>query len=770
MAEYLDFRLHIANAVDDAFPVSLISASGPGVTGSMRMPFDPAALEIALLKVERAVGDSREVQHGTRDVDDVDLTSVESFGGQLFGALFSEQLKEAFRTQRDVATLEGKGLRIRLSIEPASLACLPWEFLYDASVGDFVCLSSFSPVVRYLDFEHPLALLKVKTPLRMLAMIASPTDLPTLDVANEKQRIMEATRFLQDNGLLKIDWLEKDATYDALQKTLRRKDVDYHIFHFVGHGGFSKSDDEGLLAFQREDGTSHEVSSTDIGRLLADEKSLRLVVLNSCLGAKGSATNALSSTAAALVRRGVPSVVAMQYKISDRAAITFARALYEAIADGLPIDYAVSEARKTVSVAVRKSVEWATPVLYTRTPDGVLFTLEGEKTSDARRRSHEFVPFPDGPPPPEPVKPARLLGQDQPLPEPTPTPAPSPKPDPLPSPNPPPSRLLRWAAAAAVVVIGGVAAAYAVNANTSRREQARADSAAVARRSDSIAAAAAVQRSTDSIAAAAAGASRTVRGPQPRMVTIPGDTFTMGSDEFKPTKPRHTVTVATFELGEHEVTVGEFKGFVDANPTWTSTTTGCMSDERTQVQHADWSWKTPGFPQDSQHPVVCVSVRDALAFIAWLNRTSATGGYRLASEAEWEYAARARTATPQYWTDRNETCDYAVSAERPPLCALQGVSKGTQPTNERKANAFGVHDMLGNASEWTQDCWNGTYAGAPVTSVSWRSGTCSHQVVRGGAWTHSLREVNAAFRSYWDVNRASNLTGFRVARSVPTAP
>jgi formylglycine-generating enzyme required for sulfatase activity len=75
--------------------------------------------------------------------------------------------------------------------------------------------------------------------------------------------------------------------------------------------------------------------------------------------------------------------------------------------------------------------------------------------------------------------------------------------------------------------------------------------------------------------------------------------------------------------------------------------------------------------------------------------------------------------------------------------------------------------MLGNASEWTQDCWNRTYAGAPATGVEWRSGTCSHQVVRGGAWIHSLREVNAAFRSYWDVNRASNLTGFRVARSVP---
>jgi formylglycine-generating enzyme required for sulfatase activity len=764
VAEYLDFRLHIGNAVDDAFPVSVTPASGPAVTGSMRLPFDPAALEIALLKVERAVGDSREVQHGTRDVDDVDLTSVESFGGQLFGALFTEQLKEAFRTQRDVATLEGKGLRIRLSIEPASLACLPWEFLYDPSVGDFVCLSSFSPVVRYLDFEHPLALLKVKTPLRMLAMIASPTDLPTLDVANEKQRIMEATKFLQDNGLLQIDWLEKGATYDALQKTLRRKDVDYHIFHFVGHGGFSKIDDEGLLAFERENGTSHEISSLDIGRLLADEKSLRLVVLNSCLGAKGSATNALSSTAAALVRRGVPSVVAMQYKISDRAAIAFARALYEAIADGLPIDYAVSEARKMVSVAVRKSVEWATPVLYTRTPDGVLFALEGEKTSDARKRSHEFVPFPDGPPLPEPVKIVKLVDLDEHLPKPTPIP------DPPTPPNPPTAHRSRWAVAAAVVVIGGVAAAYAISGNSSRREQAQADSAAVARRSDSIAAAAAVQRSTDSIAAAAAGASRTVRGPQPRMVTIPGDTFTMGSDAFSTTKPMRAVTVATFELGEREVTVGEFKGFVDANPTWTSTTKGCMSDERTQVQHADWSWKAPGFPQDSLHPVVCVSVRDALAYIAWLNRTSATGGYRLASEAEWEYAARARTATPQYWADRNETCDYAVSAERPPLCVLQGVSKGTQPPQERKANTFGVYDMLGNASEWTQDCWNRTYAGAPVTSVSWRSGTCSHQVVRGGAWIHSLREVNAAFRSYWDVNQASNLTGFRVARSVPAAP
>ena len=118
--------------------------------------------------------------------------------------------------------------------------------------------------------------------------------------------------------------------------------------------------------------------------MLADHSSLRLVLLNSCEGGKGSAQDVFSSTAAILVRRGIPAVVAMQYAITDQAAMEFPRAFYEALADGLSVDAAVTEARKAVSLAVANTVEWGTPLLYIRAPEGIIFQLPATRRSVLR--------------------------------------------------------------------------------------------------------------------------------------------------------------------------------------------------------------------------------------------------------------------------------------------------------------------------------------------------------------------------------------------------
>jgi hypothetical protein len=127
------------------------------------------------------------------------------------------------------------------------------------------------------------------------------------------------------------------------------------------------------------------LSATQLGRLLADHRSLRLAGLNACEGARGSDRDVFSSTAAILVRRGIPAVLAMQYEITDRAAIEFARTFYEALADAMPVDAAVAEARKAISLAVANAVEWGTPVLYMHSPDGVLFRLT-QKPAVVRKR------------------------------------------------------------------------------------------------------------------------------------------------------------------------------------------------------------------------------------------------------------------------------------------------------------------------------------------------------------------------------------------------
>jgi len=171
----------------------------------------------------------------------------------------------------------------------------------------------------------------------------------------------------------------------------------------VGHGGFDPATQEGLLAMVDENGNSFRISATQLGRLLADHKTLRLAVLNSCEGAKGSDTNIFSSTASILMRRGVPAVVAMQYEITDRAAIEFSQVFYEDIAHGLAVDTAVTEARKAISMSLGSSLEWGTPVLYMRAPDGVLFDIRGTPRPAPQVAAVPERPLPPPPPAPEPV-------------------------------------------------------------------------------------------------------------------------------------------------------------------------------------------------------------------------------------------------------------------------------------------------------------------------------------------------------------------------------
>jgi len=153
-----------------------------------------------------------------------------------------------------------------------------------------------------------------------------------------------------------------------------RREEDWHILHFIGHGGFDAETEEGAIALADEVGRKDLLRATSLARLLDDHYPLRLAFLNSCEGARGSESDAFSSTAATLVRRGVPAVVAMQYEVTDKAAIEFSRDFYEAMADGLPVDAAVAEARTAVSM--RSALEWGTPVLYMRSPDGRIFDVQ----------------------------------------------------------------------------------------------------------------------------------------------------------------------------------------------------------------------------------------------------------------------------------------------------------------------------------------------------------------------------------------------------------
>ncbi len=173
-------------------------------------------------------------------------------------------------------------------------------------------------------------------------------------------------------GAIVIDWLE-EVSLRALQHQLRKED--YHVFHYIGHGGFDQAADDGVLLFEDEHGRGRRVSGIELGTILADEVSLRLAVLNSCEGARSSLQDPFSGVATSLIEREIPAVIGMQFEITDRAAIVFAAEFYSVLADGLPVDFSVAEARKAI-YADQNDIEWGTPVLFMRVADGRLFDVQ----------------------------------------------------------------------------------------------------------------------------------------------------------------------------------------------------------------------------------------------------------------------------------------------------------------------------------------------------------------------------------------------------------
>jgi len=376
MAEYQELRLRFERIRETG--EYRVFASGPAgeAVGSFALPYSDVEIENLVLRLSRPRG-------GVRRIDSSDLELVRGFGGGLFDAVFNGRVRDVYRSSLASARGEGCGMRISLAFTGTpELMHVPWEYLYDDPA--FLSISMWTPVVRYLDLASTRRPLRVEPPLRILGMVSSPADLARLDVGQERSKVEESLAGLVQQGAVEIDWLEQP-TLQALQRGLRR--ADYHVFHYVGHGGYDRGSDDGVLALEDGTGRSRLVSGMELGTILADEMTLRLAVLNACEGARSSADDPFSGVATSLVRREIPAVVAMQLQITDRAAITFACELYSALADGYAVDAALAEARKAI-FADDNELEWATPVLFMRVPDGRIFDVA------ARVTTHEPVPEP----------------------------------------------------------------------------------------------------------------------------------------------------------------------------------------------------------------------------------------------------------------------------------------------------------------------------------------------------------------------------------------
>ncbi|MEO6397473.1 MAG: CHAT domain-containing protein, partial [Tepidiformaceae bacterium] len=347
-----------------SYQVRVLDSPGGQAEAQVTLPFSDLELENFILRLGQRGRSTRRLESG-------DLSPVRDFGSKLFQAMMTGDVAGAYRASLSLAERDGTGLRIRLRLSAApGLVHIPWEFLFDPLERRFVALSVDSPIVRFLDVPGTERPYELVPPVKVLVVIASPTDFAPLNVETEWSKLKEAVRDIEARGQITLERLTIP-TLAELQRALRRT---YHVLHFVGHGGFDEQGQDGLLVFEDERGRGSEVSATYLSSILRDADSLRLAVLNACDGAKASLTDQFAGVAQSLLQQGVPAVVAMQFEITDEAAITFAHEFYSAFADGYPVEAAVSEARKSIFAGQNDS-EWATPVLYLRSGSGPIFHI-----------------------------------------------------------------------------------------------------------------------------------------------------------------------------------------------------------------------------------------------------------------------------------------------------------------------------------------------------------------------------------------------------------
>jgi tetratricopeptide (TPR) repeat protein len=391
MPDYQDFELEIgcdgaAGAPRQYFAHVIRSPAGEAERSLVKFRFSEPE-ELAELRAE--------LQSAVLEIQSKNLPGLTSraekvlrdFGRELFRSIFVD-----IRAISNIyAQSKGKDFRIKLRISSPDLAALPWEYLYEEDeIVNYISLRL--PVVRYLETAGAAMPMGVKGPLRILGMISDPaTDKwPKLDVVKERERINKGIDKLQREGKVDFQWVSGGTSKDLMDKLL---EGDWHIFHFIGHGGVdlqpqpdpegNSFDQGGFIVMVDEEGKPAKKFASDLAlMLLGARKSLRLVVLNCCESARINVGEKFGNPAIGLMRSGwLPAVVAMQFPITDGAAIGMSGGFYRALANNSPVDDAITSARRFIREQSKE--EFGIPVLYMRSPDGIIFDVHNPVAAPA---------------------------------------------------------------------------------------------------------------------------------------------------------------------------------------------------------------------------------------------------------------------------------------------------------------------------------------------------------------------------------------------------
>lgn len=733
--EYLDFDLLLEKTATGYEARVLNSPAGPA-SHQFLPPFQPLEVDNFILRMSQS-------RQGMRRMESSQMVAAKEFGQHLFQTVFDNDVRVCLQSSLAVAEQQGRGLRIRLRLSEAQdLLNLPWEYLYDASANRFLTLSIDSPIVRYLDLPGRIEPLTVKPPLRVLVMISNPQGVLELDVEQEWTRLQESTADLVNRGLMILDRMDA-ATLGELQRRLRAED--YHILHFIGHGGYDEQDQDGLLILEDEKKQPRPVSGQTLGVILRDERTIRLAVLNACEGGRTSATDPFAGVGQSLLQQGVPAVIAMQFPISDEAAVTMAHEFYLAVAEGYPVDAALVEARKAI-FARNNDVEWGTPVLYLRSDNGRIFDVSAVSSPTTLTTPQPATPQPTSPPPI-----AAPMAQIEPQPV-----AQTPVVPAVAAGSSGGSNRLWLGVGGALVLLVLVAAGIwfgfgrAPTAISQEGDAQMSPTTVVAvggADSDPIKEVATAPDPTE-----AAGTTRTNSRDQALYVYIPGASYTLGllaqqarnfynlcqttrsdcrADAYDFETPQHTVKLAGYWIMATEVTNDHYTLCVEVN--------ACTPP-------ANQEWRNPTY---ADHPVVNVTWLQADHYARW-------AGGRLPTEAEWEAAARGEAGRLYPWGDDAPdrtllNFNNAYGETR----SVGGFATG--------ATSLGVLDLAGSVWEWTSSL----YQPYPYDPADGREEVTltGDRVIRGGSYVDDWINVRSTARGWYDPTAQNPTFGFRVVRS-----
>jgi len=729
---YHNFDLAIESVAADQsiYRARVLDAPAGQARAEFVLPLSDVELENYVLKMARP-------RRGVRSLHSSEGQAAQELGRKLYDAVFQGPIQACLLRSLDAAEEQNCGLRIRLRLTDApELADVPWEYLYDTALGRFFGHSEWTSIVRFLDLARRVRPLSVQTPLRVLVMIASPDNYEPLDVEREWATVQQAAAPLEARDLIRVERLQ-DGTLSALQQELRRKR--YHVFHFIGHGGLEPRTGESVLLLAGNDGRSHLVHGPHLATLLHDHRSLRLCLLNACEGARANRTDPFAGVAQQLVRGGIPAVIAMQFEITDPAAIILACEFYAALADGYGVDAALAAARKSIFVH-GNDVEWGTPVLYMRANDGQLFEVAGDRptTNDQRPAAGDEQ--------------STREEQEQ-----------SVKWSTLPS-------ISESQRAAQREEAERAADSEVDNLNASQGDEDETDGQldnpensnnAGSRDEDSESPSGNKNRTApvegdaeDTAALNSVNVIRSAANPPIEFdwVTIPAGEFWMGSrkppglfkrifgatepnmppdpDALDDETPQHRLYLPEFRIARVPVTVAQYKQFVDV---------------RGHIFPGDWqNGQIPAGKEN--HPVVYVNWHDAQAFCEW-------AGARLPTEAEWEKAARGTDGRIYPWGNQPP---HATS------CNFNSNVNNTTPVGHypNGASPYGMLDMAGSVWEWT----GSVYKSYPYVADDGRNDAAAtgYRAVRGASWNDSSDYVRAASRSSYPRFSGYGYLGFRV--------